>query len=85
VYNQDVAAILFYSQELSRVKYIKDKAALEEALTSPYAKVRLCYINERDFSELNVAVRQKYRTILKYKDRIVIVSPQEPGLTVVLP
>lgn len=85
VYNQDVASILFYSQELSRVKYIKDKAPLEEALTAPYAKVRLCYINERDFSELSVAVRQKYRTILKHKDRIVIAGPQEPPLTVVLP
>lgn len=85
VYNQDVAAILFYSQELSRVKYIKDKASLEEALTAPYAKVRLCYINEQDFLGLNLSAREKYRTILKYKDRIVIVSPQEPPLTVVLP
>jgi len=85
VYNQDVASILFYSQELSRVKYIKDKASLEEALTAPYAKVRLCYINERDFSELSITAREKCRTVLKYKDRIVIVSPQEPPLTVVLP
>ena len=61
VYKQDVASILFYSQELSRVKCINDKAALEETLTAPYAKVRLCYINERDFSELSVAVRQKYQ------------------------
>jgi len=85
VYKQDVSSILFYSQELSRVKYIKDKASLEEALTAPYAKVRLCYINEQDFLKLNLSAREKYRTILKYKDRIVIVSPQEPPLTVVLP
>ena len=85
VYNQDVAAILFYSQELSCVKYIKDKASLGEALTAPYAKARLCYINEEDFLGLNLSVREKYRTILKYKDKIVIVSPQEPRLTVVLP
>lgn len=84
-YKQDVAAILFYAQELSRVKYIKDKALLEEALTAPYAKVRLCYINEQDFLGLNLSVREKCRTILKYKDRILIVSPQEPPLTVVLP
>jgi len=85
VYNQDVAAILFYSQELSRVKYIKDKASLEEALTAPYAKARLCYINEQDFLGLNLSAREKYRTILKYKNKIVIVSPREPPLTVVLP
>lgn len=85
VYNQDVAAILFYSQELSRVKYIKDKPALEETLTSPYAKARFCYLNERDFSQLNVAARQKYRAILKYKDRILIVNPQDAALTVELP
>jgi len=77
--------ILFYSQELSRVKYIKDKASLEETLTAPYAKARLCYINEQDFLGLNLSAREKYRTILKYKNKIVIVSPREPPLTVVLP
>jgi len=85
VYNQDVAAILFYSQELSRVKYLKDKPLLEEALGAPYAKARLCYIDEKDFLGLNLSVREKCRTILKYKDMIVFVSPQDTGLTIVLP
>lgn len=85
VYNQDVAAILFYSQELSRVKFISNKASLEEALSAPFAKARLCYINEEDFSGLNASAREKWRTILKYKDRIVVVSPREQHLDVRLP
>ncbi len=85
VYNQDVASILFYSQELSRVKYRKDKSALEDELTAPSTKPRLCYINAQDFSGLNVSIRQEYQTILKYKERIVIVNPQDSRLTVTLP
>jgi len=85
VYNQDIAAILFYSQELSRVKYVKDKASLEEALAAPYTKPRLCYLNEQDFSGLNLSTKDKYRSILKYKDRIVVANPQEVPVTIVLP
>jgi len=85
VYNQDVAAILFYSQKLSRVRYIRDKAALEEGLSAPDTKARLCYISEQDFSMVNASTREKWRPILKYKDRIVVMSPQELHLTVQLP
>jgi len=85
VYNQDIAAILFYSQELSRVKYFKDKVSLEKALTEPCSKVRLCYIKGQDFSGLDSSVIEKYRVILKYKDSMVIVNPQESQLTAVLP
>ena len=85
VYHQDVASILFYSQELSRVRNLKDKQVLEEALLEPSTKVRLCYLNERDFSGLNVSVRQEYQAILKYKDRIVIINPRDSRLTVTLP
>ena len=85
VYNQDVAAVLFYSQELSRVRYLSDKASLQEALSAPYTKVRLCYMNELDFSGLNASTREKWRTILKYKDKIVVINPHEPHLSVQLP
>lgn len=85
VYNQDVAAILFYSKVLSRVRYIRDKASLEEGLSAPDTKARLCYINEQDFSGLNVSTREKWRAILKYKDRIIVVSPPEQHLDVRLP
>ncbi len=85
VYKQDVASILFYSQELSRIKYIKDKVTLEEELNMPSIKPRLCYINEQDFLGLGVSTRQKCRAILKYKDKIIIASPQDLGLTIALP
>lgn len=85
VYNQDIAAILFYSQELSRVKYIKDKASLEEALAASNTKTRLCYINEEDFLGLNLSTREKWRTILKYKDKIVVINPLQPQIAVLLP
>lgn len=85
VYKQDVASILFYSQELSRVKYIKDKAALEGELAAPSTKPRLCYINEQDFSGLNVSLKQEWRPILKYKDRAVIINPQDLELIIALP
>jgi len=84
-YKQDVASILFYSQELSRVKYIQDKVQLEEELNKPSVKPRLCYLNEQDFSELSFSTMQKYQTILKYKDMLVIANPQEAKLTVTLP
>ncbi len=85
LYKQDIAAILFYSQELSRVKYIKDKASLEEALSGPYSKVRLCYIKEQDFAGLDASTREKCQVILQYKDMVVVITPKEPRLTVVLP
>ncbi len=85
VYKQDVAAILFYSQELSRVKYINDKAPLEEALTAPYAKARLCYMKEQDFLGLSASIREGYQAILRYKDMIVVGGLKEPRLTFVLP
>ena len=85
VYKQDRSSILFYSQELSRVKLIKDKTLLEEALAAPYPKPRLCYMKEEDFSGLDALVIEKCRILLKYKDMIVIVSPKEPQLVVTLP
>lgn len=86
VYKQDAASILFYSQELSRVKYIEDKVKMEDELGSTLSvKPKVCYMSEEDFLELNPSVRQKWQVLLKYKDRIVIVTPQAAGLTVALP
>jgi hypothetical protein len=85
VYKQDIASILCYSQELSRVKYIEDRTRLEEELNRVSSKPRLCYINEQDFLNLNLSVRQKYQTILKYKDKMIIIEPPDLRLTVTLP
>lgn len=85
VYKQDVASLLFYSQELARVKYIKDETSLENELATVSNKPRLCYLNEQNFSALDLSIRQKYRVILKHKDRIVILSPADLSITVVLP
>ncbi|MFH1889035.1 MAG: glycosyltransferase family 39 protein [Candidatus Omnitrophota bacterium] len=84
-YKQDMASILFYSQELSRVRYIKDRVLLENELSAPYTKTRLCYISEEDFLGLEQSVKARCRTALKYKDRMLIVSPPETLLTVTLP
>lgn len=85
VHNQDTAALLFYSQELSRVKYIADKAVLEKELTLADTKPRLCYLSEEDFAKLNPAVKQNCRAVLKYKDKIIIVNQKNPALVVTLP
>lgn len=85
VYKQDTAAVLFYSQELKRVRSISDKAALEDALSLYSSKPRLCYISEKDFLGINLATRENYRVALKYKDRIIIVSPKGLDLVVMLP
>jgi len=85
VHNQDSAAILFYSQELTRVKSITDRASLEAALNPSDSKIRLCYLSKQDFLKLAPSLRQNCRVILKYKDRIVIVNQKEPGFVVTLP
>lgn len=85
VYKQDAAAVLFYSQQLTRVKSIDNKAALEEALTSAESKPRLIFASEQDFSEVNSGVAQDYRVVLKYRDRILVVNRKIPEFTVTLP
>jgi hypothetical protein len=85
VYRQDVASVLFYAQELSRVKYIEEKSKLQEKLSEPSLRPQLCYISEQDFSSLDSSVRQECRIILKYKDRIVVLKPRDLNLTIVLP
>ncbi len=85
VHNQDGSAVLFYSQELSRAKFINDKASLENELTQNSAKPRLCYLSEQDFAALAPAVRQKCQIILKYRNNIVIVNQKDLGLVAILP
>jgi 4-amino-4-deoxy-L-arabinose transferase-like glycosyltransferase len=84
-YKEDVASILCYSQELSLVKYIDEKSSLEEKLISPYHKARVCYMRESEFTGLDPAARSASRVLLRYKDRVVIVSPEGTDLTVTLP
>jgi 4-amino-4-deoxy-L-arabinose transferase-like glycosyltransferase len=76
VYKQDVASILFYSQELKRVKSVKDKESLVNTLQVAENKPRFIFTSERDFAELNLDVREDYQIVLKYKDRIIVVSPK---------
>lgn len=84
-YRQDTASILFYSQELSRVKNIEEKESLERELVSPGRGTRVCYMSKDDFSMLEPRARSACRTLLKYKDRLVVVSPQDTQLTFTLP
>lgn len=85
VYKQDKSSLLFYSQELTRAKYIENRASLEEALMLPAPAARFCYMSEQDFLGLSSNIRENYRVTLKYKDRILIASPKEPALPVILP
>jgi hypothetical protein len=85
VYNQDMASILFYSQQLQRVKYIKDKSVLEEELNAFSAKPRFCYMREQDFTNLAPSINQKYQSILKYKDRVLVISSVDLKLPLTLP
>lgn len=64
VYNQDSAALLFYSQELKRVKNIRDQASLEEALVLSDNRPRFCYLSEEDLARLSPSARQSCQIIL---------------------
>lgn len=76
VYKQDVASILFYSQELKRVKSIKDKESLVNALAAAENNPKFIFTSEIDFAELNLDGREDYQILLKYKDRIIVASPK---------
>ncbi len=85
VYNQDAAAILFYSQELKRVKVIKDLKSLEEVLSAPAEVARFCYLSEQDFLGVSASGRQMCRLVLRYKDKVIIVNPKDQELTINIP
>jgi len=85
VYNQDKAAILFYSQELTRVTGITDLATLETELTSQSAKPKLCFMSDSDFLGLNAVTKQNCRIILSYKGKIVIINNKDLPFIVALP
>ncbi|MDD4939454.1 MAG: glycosyltransferase family 39 protein [Candidatus Omnitrophica bacterium] len=85
VYRQDSAAILFYSQELTRVKHIDTRERLEESLKADLLKPRILYIREEDFFELEPSLTRQCRVIFKYRDRMIIALPKELNITVILP
>lgn len=83
-YNQDAAALLFYFRQLSRVKIVSDKTALEESLYAS-GKPRLCYISEDDFSNLSKHVQEKCRVVLRNEDKMIIINRADICLPVRLP
>lgn len=85
VYNEDKSALLFYSQELTRVKSVENKNILEGLLNTAENNAYLCYLSESAFEELNPVAKAKCRIILKYKDRIIVVNPADTELIVTLP
>jgi 4-amino-4-deoxy-L-arabinose transferase-like glycosyltransferase len=85
VYKQDKAALLFYSQQLTKVAVINNKASLEETLSMPYAKPRLCYLSEPDFIGLSPAAKENWQIVLRHKDRIIIVNPKNLELVITVP
>ena len=84
-YNQDRASILFYSQELKRVKNLSSREDLEKTLSAADNRPRFCYLSQEDFAGLTPSVKQGCRIILKYKDRLIISSQQNPAFFVTLP
>lgn len=85
VHKQDKSALLFYSQQLTRVESVREKEKLQESLLAPDNKVRFCYLSERDHSNLNPELRERCKVILKYKDRIIIVNQKDLKLPIILP
>ncbi len=85
LYKQDQASLLFYSQELKTVSPFTDKIALENALTKEDARVRFCYISERDFLGLNPSVRERLKVLFKHKDKVILVNQKDLGIVVKLP
>lgn len=85
VYRYDTAAILFYAHELTRVRSLQDKLALEDALSAPSKKPVLVFLAEQDFAGLNPSARQNCRVVLKYQDRLLIVNKRDLDLVVSLP
>ena len=83
-YNYDGAAALWYVRPLTKLPSVNDLPALENKLSSTADNPRLCFISTEDFAQLSSAVRQNCRVLLKYKKRLLVVSPKSSELAVVL-
>ncbi|MDP2904869.1 MAG: glycosyltransferase family 39 protein [Candidatus Omnitrophota bacterium] len=83
-YNYDSAAALWYVRSLIKIPTVKDLPALEDQLGAAANSPRLCFISADDFARLNPAVRRNCRILLKYKKRLLVVSPKSSELSVVL-
>ena len=85
VYHQDAAALLFYSQQLTRVKIIEDKKLLEEELAKSVLTPRFCYLSEKDYNLLSPAVKDNFRVILKYRNNLILGNIKAAKIIVTLP
>jgi hypothetical protein len=85
VYHQDAAALLFYSQQLTRVNKIEEKKLLEEKLSTPNQSPRFCYISEKDYALLSPAVKDNFHIVLKCKDKLILTDISEDKLVISLP
>jgi hypothetical protein len=74
VYKYDTAAILFYSQQLSRVKTLNSQAELLEALAAPLREARLVFMPQEDFLELDDSIKDDYRQLFRFQDRILVID-----------
>ena len=84
IYNQDKAALLFYSSELREVLHITDRKSLEEALASSGHRMAFCYLCEADFTGLSPSVKRDCQIIARYKDRLFVANQKDPALFVTL-
>ncbi|MFA5411239.1 MAG: glycosyltransferase family 39 protein [Candidatus Omnitrophota bacterium] len=75
VYRYDGAAVLFYSQQLTRAKFPQDIPALEDILITRGSKPVVIFMPEQDFSELKPALKENCRVVEKYKDWLLVISP----------
>jgi 4-amino-4-deoxy-L-arabinose transferase-like glycosyltransferase len=74
VYKYDTAAILFYSQQLSRVKTLNSQVELLEALAAPLREARLVFMPQEDFLELDDSIKDDYRQLFRFQDRILVID-----------
>jgi len=85
VYKQDKAALLFYSQQLTKIKSVEDEVSLENTLAQHSTKPIICYLFEQDFLKLKPTAKENCQVILRYRDRIIIMNQKDLRFIATLP
>lgn len=85
VYRQDVASILFYSQELPYVYLSKDEESLQNKLADNSGKRLFLFISEKDYLNFKDSLKNYFVVLLRKQDKLLLTGKNSPYLHVSLP
>ena len=78
IVRQDVASLLFYSKQVTRVTPAYEMADFQDLLTKPAKGRRYCLIGRKDLALLDPAVQARWKPIIDDGDRLF--TREESGL-----